>query len=470
MMKIDEKKDRALNRVLKILDANTFVEIKPRSKEDTEGVKTGYGKINGRTVFIYSQNFNYIGGSLGKLEGQKIVTIQKLARENGSPIVAILDGVGARIQEGIASLEAYGAIFRENCLSSGVIPQISIAMGPCAGGAVYSPAMTDIIYMVKDKSHMFITGPMVIEKTTGEIVSIDDLGGDNIHTTTTGLADGSFESEEEAMEATRQLLSYLPQNNMGKLPFTKNNDNKEKSCILSSIIPTNKNQSYDIKDIINEICDDNSFFELKNNFAKNVVTGLARIENKTVGIIANQPKYLAGSLDIDSSDKIARFVRFCDSFSIPLINLVDVPGYLPGISQEQNGIIRHGAKVLYAYSEATVPKIAVIIRKAYGGAYIALASKLMSYDSTAAWENADVAVMGQEQSESILFREKKPEEKDELREKIKNLSSLTVIKKEGYIDEIINPDDTRRFIIDSLNKNKVKEIRIQQKKHGNIPL
>jgi acetyl-CoA carboxylase carboxyltransferase component len=474
----------ARERIEKILDTGTFVELDQfvrlrdpglaDKKKDGDGVVTGYGTIEKRLVYIYAQDFTFMGGSLGEMHAEKIVKVMRLARAQGAPFIALNDSGGARIQEGISSLDGYARIFNENALSSGVIPQICLIMGPCAGGAAYSPALMDFVFMVDKKSHMFITGPEVVKATTGEDIDFEGLGGAFVHGSKSGVAHFITNSEEECIAAARKLLSYIPSNNLGDAPRTSAASSNDQD--FGSLVPGDKKRAYDVVKLIAAVCDRDSFLEVQAHFAKNAVVGFARLENIPVGIVANQPSVLAGCLDIDSSDKIARFVRFCDAFNIPLVNFVDVPGYLPGANEEHGGIIRHGAKVLYAYSEAVVPKIALILRKAYGGAYIAMASKDLGYDQVIAWPTAEIAVMGSEQAARVLYKKEMDAAGDKagfLAEKIQALNkSLNpyLAAELGKVDMIIDPKDTRRVLIRTLNMLLRKRESRPAKKHGSMPL
>jgi len=479
----------ARERIGILLDKGSFVEINEAielrstnfnlqaKKKAGDGIITGYGKINGKPVCIYAQNFIFMGGSMGEMHNKKIATIQDHALKIGCPIIGLFDSGGARIQEGINSLDAGGKIFKNNTLSSGVIPQISVILGPCAGIAVYSPALTDFIFMTKKISYMFITGPDVIKSVTGEDIDFEGLGGSITHNKKSGVASFMMENEKECFETIKLLLSYLPQNNVENPPHLNTNDNQERTnSNLNQIIPKDPKKSYDVIKVIEEIVDKNTFLEVQPLYAQNAVIGLSRLNNQTVGIVANQPKILAGCLDINSSDKITRFVRFCDSFNIPIINLVDVTGYLPGVNQELNGIIRHGAKILYAYSEATVPKISLIMRKAYGGAYIALASREMGYDKVIAWPNSEIAVMGAEQAVNIIYKKEikmdttgkiKKQKINEYKEKFLNPKDAAT---QGQVDIIIEPKYTRKTLIKCLEMLVTKRERRPAKKHGNVPL
>lgn len=482
----------ARERIELLLDPGTFVELnafvesrsealEKEKKFPGDGVITGFGKIQGRQVFLFSQDFSKIGGTLGEMHGKKIVNVYRLARKIGCPIIGIYDSGGARIQEGVLALDGYAEIFREQVFSSGIIPQISIMVGPSAGGACYAPGLSDFIFMVEKISFMFITGPEVIKKVTGEEISFEDLGGARIHSEKSGCAHFVFRSEEDCFLAVKKLLSYLPENNLENPPtkkgFLSELLEKEENYRLLEIVPEEPEKSYDIREVIEEIFDRNSFFEVQEDFAKNVIVGFARLAGNVIGIVATQPKFLAGVLDIDASDKISRFVRFCDCFNIPLINLVDTPGYLPGKEQEHGGIIRHGAKVLYAFAEASVPKISLILRKAFGGAYIALASKNLGYDVVLAWPSAQIAVMGPEQAVKIIYKKEIEESKDPEKfekEKIAELKEKLLdpfqAAKLGQVDIIFHPKETRTLLIKQLENLLNKSEPKIPRKHGNIPL
>ncbi len=442
-----------------------------------DGVVTGHGTIDGRTVFIFAQDFTVFGGSLSGANAAKIVKIMDLALKNGVPMIGLNDSGGARIQEGVASLGGYADIFLRNVLASGVIPQISAIIGPCAGGAVYSPAITDFIIMTKDISRMFITGPDVIKAVTHESVTMEELGGAEAHNSISGVAHFAAEDEKQTMELIRELLSFVPDNNLEDPPFKETADPPDrKSDELNFMVPDDPNQPYDIRKVIKEILDDNYFFEVQEHYAKNIVIGFGRLGGKSVSIVANQPDVLAGALDINASDKGARFVRFCDAFNIPLITFEDVPGFLPGVAQEHGGIIRHGAKLLYAFAEATVPKITVITRKAYGGAYCVMASKHIRADVNFAYPTAEIAVMGPEGAVEIVYKReldskegaKQRETKvEEFREKFAN---PYIACEKGYLDEIIEPKFSRPKIIAALQMLENKRDSNPPKKHGNIPL
>ena len=443
-----------------------------------DSVVTGWGTIDGRLVYVFSQDFTVFGGSLGEVHAEKIVKIMDMAMRNGAPVIGLNDSGGARIQEGVVSLGGYADIFLHNTLASGVVPQISAIMGPCAGGAVYSPALTDFIFMVKDSSHMFITGPDVVKTVTGEEVTFEELGGAMTHNQTSGVAHMAAESEADALFLIRQMMSYLPSNNMEDPPFkpTKD-DNLRTEAALDTLVPDNPNKPYDIKDAIHLIVDDGIFYEIQEHYAQNIVIGFARLGGFSVGIVANQPMVLAGVLDIKSSEKAGRFVRFCDAFNIPLIVFEDVPGFLPGVDQEYGGIIRNGAKLLYAFCEATVPKITVVTRKAYGGAYCVMNSKHIRADLNLAWPTAEIAVMGPDGAVNIIFRRELAEasnpdaRREELVAEYKdNFANPYAASRRGYIDDVIEPSQTRPRLINALNMLQNKRDHNPPKKHGNIPL
>lgn len=479
----------ARERILTLLDSDSFIELDALVKHRTnnfgldkkkpfgDGVITGHGTINGRTVYVFAQDFTVFGGALGEAHAQKICKVMDMASKTGCPIIGLNDSGGARIQEGVVSLGGYAEIFYRNVSSSGVIPQFSLILGPCAGGAVYSPAMTDFILMVKNNSHMFITGPDVIKTVTHEDVSFEELGGALTHNSQSGVAHLACDSEEDMFDSLRELMSYIPQNNAEGAPiidYTKEEIDNIKE--LDSIIPNNSNEPYDMRDVINLVFDEN-LFELQPYWAKNIITGFARLKGHPVGIVANQPAVLAGCLDIDASTKAARFVRFCDAFNIPLVTFVDVPGFLPGTEQEHGGIIRHGAKLLYAFSEASVPKLTVITRKAYGGAYDVMSSKHIRADFNVAWPTAEIAVMGSEGAVNIIFRKEikdseDPEKKhQELTKEYKEkFASPYVAAEMGYIDRVIFPKDTRKELIIALERYGSKREERPKRKHGNIPL
>ncbi|MDH3715162.1 MAG: acyl-CoA carboxylase subunit beta [Gammaproteobacteria bacterium] len=439
-----------------------------------DGVVTGYGTINGRLVFLFSQDFTVFGGSLSEAHAEKICKIMDQAMKVGVPVIGLNDSGGARIQEGVASLGGYAEVFQRNVLASGVIPQVSLIMGPCAGGAVYSPAMTDFIFMVEDTSYMFVTGPEVVKTVTHEEVTHEQLGGAKTHSTVSGVADRSFENDVEALLMLRRFIDFLPANNGEAAPQVRVDDPVARGeASLDTLVPDNPNKPYDMHELIHKIVDDGDFFELQPGYAKNILVGFARMQGSTVGIVANQPLVLAGCLDIDSSRKAARFVRFCDAFNIPIVTLVDVPGFMPGTAQEYGGIIKHGAKLLYAYAEATVPKVTVITRKAYGGAYDVMASKHLRGDVNLAWPSAEIAVMGPKGAVEIIFREdladreKIAERTDEYREKFAN---PFIAGHRGYIDDVISPRSTRERVCRSLSMLRNKSLKNPWRKHGNIPL
>ncbi|GER88361.1 methylmalonyl-CoA carboxyltransferase [Dictyobacter vulcani] len=443
-----------------------------------DGVVTGYGKVDGRLVYVFSQDFTVFGGSLSEAHAEKICKVMDLATRNGAPVIGLNDSGGARIQEGVVSLGAYADIFLRNTMASGVVPQISAIMGPCAGGAVYSPAITDFIFMVEESSYMFVTGPNVLKAVTHEDVSFEDLGGARVHNSTSGVAHFSSPGEPECLGMIRRLISYLPSNNVDDPPIYTPKDTADRVVdVLNEIIPDHPGKPYDMKEVIHNIVDDGDFFEVQELFAQNILVGFARLNGRSVGIIAQQPKVLAGVLDINASDKAARFVRFCDCFNIPIITLEDVPGFLPGVGQEHSGIIRHGAKLLYAYCEATVPKITVITRKAYGGAYDVMSSKHIRGDINYAWPTAEIAVMGAEGAVNILFKDEldkaaDPEQrrKELIAEYNAKFANPYIAASRGYIDEVIEPRYTRVKLISALEMLKNKRDTNPPKKHGNIPL
>lgn len=442
-----------------------------------DGVITGYGTINGRLVYVFAQDFTVLGGSLAEAHAEKICKIMDLAMKNGAPVIGINDSGGARIQEGVVSLAGYADIFYRNTLASGVIPQISAIMGPCAGGAVYSPALTDFILMVENTSYMFVTGPNVVKTVTHEQVSSEELGGASTHSTKSGVAHLTYENDIKCLEGIKKLLSYIPQNCEENPPSIEYKFKNEERPMLNSIIPDNPNQPYNMKDIINEVVDNNSFFEIHENFAPNIIVGFARLAGNTIGIVANQPEILAGVLDIKSSIKGARFVRFCDCFNIPLLVFVDVPGFLPGTDQEWNAIISNGAKLLYAFCEATVPRVTVITKKAYGGAYDVMNSKHIGADMNFAWPTAEIAVMGAKGAAEIIFKKEilnaeNPELKLKEKEKeyAENFAHPYKAAARGYIDEVIEPQFTRIKLIKAFEMLKNKVDNLPKKKHGNIPL
>jgi propionyl-CoA carboxylase beta chain len=445
-----------------------------QQKPAGDGVVTGWGTINGRQVYVFSQDFTVLGGSVSATHAQKIVKIMDMAMENGAPVIGINDSGGARIQEGVDSLAGYGDVFERNIRASGVVPQISLIMGPCAGGAVYSPAMTDFIFMVKDSSYMFVTGPDVVKTVTNEVVTAEELGGATTHTRKSSVADGAFDNDVEALAEVRRLVDFLPLNNQSKVPVRPFFDDPARlEASLDTLIPENPNQPYDMKELIMKIADEGDFYELQADFAGNIITGFIRLEGRTVGVVANQPMVLAGVLDIDSARKAARFVRFCDCFEIPLLTLVDVPGFLPGTKQEYDGVIKHGAKLLFAYGEATVPKVTVITRKAYGGAYVVMSSKHLRGDINYAWPTAEVAVMGAKGATEIIHRadlgdpEKIAKHAKDYEDRFAN---PFVAAERGFIDEVIMPHSTRKRVARAFAGLRGKRQKLPWKKHDNIPL
>ncbi|MEM9902531.1 MAG: acyl-CoA carboxylase subunit beta [Pseudomonadota bacterium] len=444
------------------------------SRYPGDGVITGWGTINGRMVYVFAQDFTVLGGSVSETHAAKICKIMDMAMQNGAPVIGMNDSGGARIQEGVGSLAAYGEVFQRNIEGSGVIPQISMIMGPCAGGAVYSPAMTDFIFMVKDSSYMFVTGPDVVKTVTNEHVTAEELGGATTHTRKSSVADGAFENDVEAIAEVRRLVDFLPLNNREKppvRPFFDDVDRVEPS--LDTLVPDNPNLPYDMKELILKIADEGDFFEIQADFAGNIITGFIRLEGQTVGVVANQPMVLAGVLDIDSARKAGRFVRFCDCFEIPLLTLVDVPGFLPGTSQEYNGVIKHGAKLLFAYGEATVPKVTVITRKAYGGAYVVMSAKHLRADFNYAWPTSEIAVMGAKGAVEILHRADLEDAKKiaaHTSEYEDRFANPFVAAERGFIDEVIQPRSTRRRVARAFASLRSKEKKMPWKKHDNIPL
>ena len=446
-------------------------------KIPSDSVVTGWGTIEGRLVYVYSQDFTVLGGSLGEVHAAKVCKIMDMAIKNGAPIIGLNDSGGARIQEGVVALAGYADIFLRNTLSSGVIPQISAIMGPCAGGAVYSPALTDFIFMVRNSSYMFVTGPDVVKAVTHEEVSFEDLGGASVHSEKSGVCHVAADSEADTLYLIRKLLGYLPQNNMEDPPFVAGDDPLRMDESLNSIIPEDAGKPYDIKEVIRPIVDNGQFFEIHENYAQNIVVGFARLGGHSIGIVANQPAVLAGVLDIDASEKAARFVRFCDSFNIPILTFEDVPGFLPGTNQEHHGIIRSGAKLLYSYCEATVPKLTVITRKAYGGAYCVMSSKHIRSDVNLAWPTAEIAVMGPDGAVNIIFRKELDKAKDPVKRKAELVASYRekfaspyAAAERGYIDDVIEPRETRPRLINALEMLSNKRDSNPAKKHGNIPL
>ncbi len=480
----------ARERIDALVDKGSFIELDMFVKHDARGfgiedrrppgdaVITGWGTIDSRTVFVYAEDFTVFGGSLGEAVSEKICKVMDLAMDTGAPLIGLKDSGGARIQEGVFALDGYGKIFQRNVRASGVIPQISLIMGPCAGGAVYSPAMTDFIYQVEGTSHLFITGPDVIKAVTGEEVTFDTLGGANSHSRVSGVTHFVSSDGRHALEEIRYLLAFLPQNNMEAPPFftpTDRADRMEEG--LTTIIPDSPNQPYDMVQLIEMVVDDGEFYEVHQHFAENIVTGFARLDGYSVAIVGNNPSSLAGTLDIDASVKAARFVRFCDAFNIPIITFVDVPGFLPGVDQEHGGIIRHGAKLLYAYCEATVPRITVITRKAYGGAYVVMNSRGVGADIAFAWPTAEIAVMGSQGAVNIIYRRaiSDADDADQTRSDLisdyeQQFSNPYVAAERGLIDEVIEPRETRQRLIQSLEMLRTKRTTLPPKKHGNIPL
>lgn len=480
----------ARERIAYLLDEDSFVELDAFVKHrctnfdmgkvdaPADGVVTGYGTVDGRLVFVYAQDFTVIGGSLGEMHAAKIVKVQDMALKMGAPIVGFNDSGGARIQEGVDALSGYGKIFFRNTISSGVIPQISVIMGPCAGGAVYSPAITDFIFMTDKTSMMFITGPQVIKSVTGEEVTQEQLGGANTHNKVSGVAHFIDNTEEETIDRIKELLSFLPSNNLEQPPIYGTDDDLNRvEEALNEMVPENPNKPYDMKEVIRTLADEGYFFEVQPLYAQNIITGYIRLNGRSIGVIANQPKILAGCLDINASDKAGRFIRTCDAFNIPLLNLVDVPGFLPGTSQEYGGIIRHGAKMLYAYSEATVPKVTLIVRKAYGGAYLAMCSKDLGADQVFAWPNAEIAVMGPDGAANIIFKNEISESEDPIAtraEKIAEYRSQVAnpytAAQRGFVDDVLVPSQTRPRLISAFDMLETKRENRPSKKHGNLPV
>ena len=480
----------ARERLQLLLDDNSFEEfdmyVEHRcadfgmadNKVPGDGVVTGYGTIDGRLVYVYAQDFTVMGGSLGQAHAAKITKVQDLGMKNGAPVIGINDSGGARIQEGFLSLGGYGEVFLRNTLASGVVPQISVIKGPCAGGAVYSPAITDFVFMVKATSHMFITGPQVIKAVTHEDVTMEDLGGAMAHNATSGVAHFAADDEDSCLEMVRKLISYLPQNNLEDPPAIAPSDDPARAdAELDTLVPDDPNIPYDVKDVITKVMDQGSFFEVQEHFAANFVIGLARLDGMSVGVLANQPAVKAGVLDIDASDKAARFVRFCDSFNIPLVTFEDVPGFMPGVAQEHGGIIRHGAKLIFAYCEATVPKLTVVMRKGYGGAYIVMSSKHIRGDYNVAWPTAQIAVMGAEGAVNIIYRKelRAAEDLQALRKRLvaeyeERFANPYQAASYGYVDAVIEPSQTRAVLINALQMLQNKRDTNPPKKHGNMPL
>jgi acetyl-CoA carboxylase carboxyltransferase component len=486
----DRGKLTARERLERLLDPGSFVELDmlarhrahgfgiENSRPLTDGVVTGWGTIDGRKVFVFSQDFTVFGGALGEVFAEKIHKVMDLAESVGAPMIGLNDGAGARIQEGVVSLAAYGGIFLRNVKASGVVPQISVILGPCAGGAVYSPAMTDFVFMVKGTSHMFITGPDVVKTVSGEDVTQEELGGAMTHASKSGVANFVAEDEDSCLEQVRYLFSFLPQNNLEDPPYFEPGDDPERRCEgIVDLIPDAPNKPYDIKKVVEEVVDDGDFFEVHALWAMNIVCGFARLDGHVVGIVGNQPQVLAGTLDIDASEKAARFVRTCDAFNVPLVTFVDVPGFLPGTDQEYGGIIRHGAKLLYAYCESTVPRVQIVTRKAYGGAYVVMNSKSIGADLAFAWPSAEVAVMGPQGAVNIIFRKEidgaaTPDARraELIEEYTERFANPYIAAERGYVDDVIDPRETRRVLIRSLDMLRTKREQLPQRKHGNVPL
>ena len=479
----------ARERLVALLDPGSFHELDLLARHRahaagleerpyTDGVITGWGTIDDRKVFVFSQDFTVFGGALGEVFAEKIHKLMDLALKVGAPVIGLNDGAGARIQEGVVSLASYGGIFHRNVQASGVIPQISVILGPCAGGAVYSPAMTDFIFMVRETSHMFITGPDVVKTVTGEEVTLEELGGAMSHASKSGVATFVSADEQACLQDVRYLLSFLPQNNLAEPPSQGVSDDPNRSCdTLRSILPTSPNQPYDMKKIVAEVVDDGEFFEYFPHWAKSIICGFSRLNGQPVGIVGNQPMVLAGVLDIESSEKAARFVRTCDAFNIPIVTFVDVPGFLPGVDQEYGGIIRHGAKLLYAYCEATVPRIQVITRKAYGGAYVVMNSKSIGADLAYAWPTAELAVMGPQGAVEIVYRRELQQAADPVSRRAELIAEYTekyanpyAAAERGYVDDVIDPAETRAKLIAGLTMLRTKREELPRRKHGNMPL
>jgi len=486
----EKGKMTARERIESLLDPGSFCELDvfaehrasdlgmDKVEAPGEGVVTGHGTVDGRTVTVFAQDFTVIGGSLGEMHAAKICKAMDLAMKIGCPCIGINDSGGARIQEGVDALSGYGDIFYRNTLASGVIPQISVIMGPCAGGAVYSPALTDFVFMTDKTANMFITGPQVIKAVTGEDVSAEGLGGAMVHSQVSGCSHFMFKDEAATIAGIKRLLSFLPQNNIEDVPLVSSGDDPDRPAAgVADIIPDLPNKPYDIRDVIARIFDSGDFLESQELYAQNIVTGFARLEGKSVGIVANQPKIMAGVLDINASDKAARFIRFCDAFNIPLVTLTDTAGYLPGVGQEHGGVIRHGAKLLYAYSEATVPKLTVIVRKAYGGAYIAMCSRHLGADMVLAWPSAEIAVMGPDGAANIIFKKEIEDASDpvtmrkgKIDEYKRNFANPYKAAMRGYVDDVIDPADTRKRLAAALRMLAGKRASLPAKKHGNVPV
>jgi acetyl-CoA carboxylase carboxyltransferase component len=485
----DKGKMLARERIEYLLDEGSFNELdmlaRHRAAEGvlderpyTDGVITGWGTVDGRKVFVFSQDFTVMGGALGEVFAEKLHKVMDLALATGAPMIGLNDGAGARIQEGVVSLDGYGGIFYRNVQSSGVIPQISVILGPCAGGAVYSPAMTDFIFMVREKSHMFITGPDVVKTVTGEEVTLEELGGAGSHSSKSGVATFVSDSEEEVLDEVKYLLSFLPSNNLEQTPRIESADDPDRLCPeLDEILPDSPNVPYDMKKVIAAVVDDGDFMEYHSAWGKSITCCFARVDGRAVGVVGNQPMMLAGVLDIESAEKAARFVRTCDAFNIPLLTFVDVPGFLPGVDQEYGGIIRHGAKLLYAYCEATVPRIQIITRKAYGGAYVVMDSKSVGSDLAFAWPSAELAVMGSQGAVEIIHRRELADAADPVARRAELIEDYTdrlanpyIAAERGYVDDVIEPSETRRKIVAGLRLLESKREEMPQRKHGNVPL
>ena len=485
----DKGKMLARERIDYFLDEGSFNELdmlaRHRAAEGvlddrpyTDGVITGWGTVDGRKVFVFSQDFTVMGGALGEVFAEKLHKVMDLALATGAPMIGLNDGAGARIQEGVVSLDGYGGIFYRNVQASGVIPQISVILGPCAGGAVYSPAMTDFIFMVREKSHMFITGPDVVKTVTGEEVTLEELGGAGSHSSKSGVATFVSNSEEEVLDEVKYLLSFLPSNNLEQTPIIETGDDPDRLCPeLDEILPDSPNVPYDMKKVIGAVVDDGEYLEYHSAWGKSITCGYARVDGRAVGIVGNQPMMLAGVLDIESAEKAARFVRTCDAFNIPLLTFVDVPGFLPGVDQEYGGIIRHGAKLLYAYCEATVPRIQIITRKAYGGAYVVMDSKSVGSDLAFAWPTAELAVMGSQGAVEIIHRRELADAADPegrraelIDDYTERLANPYIAAERGYVDDVIEPSETRRKIVAGLRLLETKREEMPKRKHGNVPL
>lgn len=485
----DKGKLLARERIDYLLDTGSFHELDMLARHRahtaglanrpyTDGVITGWGTIDGRKVFVFAQDFTVMGGALGEVFAEKLHKVMDLSVSTGAPMIGLNDGAGARIQEGVVSLDGYGGIFFRNVAASGVVPQISVILGPCAGGAVYSPAMTDFILMVRGKSHMFITGPDVVKTVTGEEVTLEELGGATSHSTKSGVATFVGDTEHDVLDDVKTLLSFLPSNNLETPPSYKSSDDPDRLCpALDTVLPDSPNLPYDMRTVLSEVADDSYVFEYHAHWATNIVCGFGRIDGQTVGMVGNQPMVLAGVLDIESAQKAARFVRTCDAFNIPLVTFVDVPGFLPGVDQEHGGIIRHGAKLLYAYCEATVPRISVITRKAYGGAYVVMDSKGVGSDLSFAWPSAQIAVMGPQGAVEIIYRRELASAADPERRRrelvddyTQRLANPYIAAERGFVDEVIEPSQTRRKIVAGLRMLRSKREEIPERKHGNVPL